>query len=125
MFHSAQRGRRRREKGEEEKAATRGNEDDKTKPFLSRKQRKLALQRGEVVLESNHSSDDKMNHRKASFASELQKQALLAAAEAGFSVGGGAGARRGGHGALRRLAARVVDYQSRKVNVGARVEPCN
>ncbi|CAL6400835.1 predicted protein [Bathycoccus prasinos] len=86
--HSKKRQRRRRmmmsKKGEEENAATRGNEDDKTKPFLSRKQRKLALQRGEVVLESNHSSDDKMNHRKASFASELQKQALLAAAEAGF-----------------------------------------
>ncbi|CAL6397415.1 unnamed protein product [Bathycoccus prasinos] len=86
--HSKKRQRRRRmmmsKKGEEENAATRGNEDDKTKPFLSRKQRKLALQRGEVVLESNHSSDDKKNHRKASFASELQKQALLAAAEAGF-----------------------------------------
>ena len=86
--HSKKRQRRRRmmmsKKGEEEKnAATRGNEDDKAKPFLSRKQRKLALQRGEVVLESNHSSDDKKNHRKASFASELQKQALLAA-EAGF-----------------------------------------
>ena len=47
-------------------------ENDKTKPFLSRKQRKLALQRGEVVLESNHSSDDK------------NTQALLAAAEAAF-----------------------------------------
>jgi hypothetical protein len=86
--HSKKRQRRRRmmmtKKGEEENAATRGNEDDKTKPFLSRKQRKLALQRGEVVLESNHSSDDKKHHRKASFASELQKQALLAAAEAGF-----------------------------------------
>ncbi len=86
--HSKKRQRRRRmmmsKKGEEENAATRGNEDDKTKPFLSRKQRKLALQRGEVVLESNHSSDDKKNHRKATFASELQKQALLAAAEAGF-----------------------------------------
>ena len=86
--HSKKRQRRRRmmmsKKGKEENAATRGNEDDKTKPFLSRKQRKLALQRGEVVLESNHSSDDKKNHRKASFASELQKQALLAAAEAGF-----------------------------------------
>lgn len=86
--HSKKRQRRRRmmmsKKGEEENAATRGNEDDKTKPFLSRKQRKLALQRGEVVLESNHSSDDKNNHRKATFASELQKQALLAAAEAGF-----------------------------------------
>jgi hypothetical protein len=86
--HSKKRQRRRRmmmsKKGEEENAATRGNEDDKTKPFLSRKQRKLALQRGEVVLESNHSSDDKKNHRTASFASELQKQALLAAAEAGF-----------------------------------------
>ena len=68
--HSKKRQRRRRmmmsKKGEEENAATRGNEDDKTKPFLSRKQRKLALQRGEVVLESNHSSDDKKNHRKAS-----------------------------------------------------------
>ena len=86
--HSKKRQRRRRmmmsKKGEEENAATRGNEDDKTKPFLSRKQRKLALLRGEVVLESNHSSDDKKNHRKATFASELQKQALLAAAEAGF-----------------------------------------
>ena len=86
--HSKKRQRRRRmmmsKKGEEENAATRGNEDDKTKPFLSRKQRKLALQRGEVVLESNHSSDDKKNHRKATFASELQKQASLAAAEAGF-----------------------------------------
>ena len=86
--HSKKRQRRRRmmmsKKGEEENAATRGNEDDKTKPFLSRKQRKLALQRGEVVLESNHSSDDKKHHRKASIASELQKQALLAAAEAGF-----------------------------------------
>jgi len=86
--HSKKRQRRRRmmmsKKGEEENAATRGNEDDKTKPFLSRKQRKLALQRGEVVLESNHSSDDKKHHRKATFASELQKQALLAAAEAGF-----------------------------------------
>ena len=86
--HSKKRQRRRRmmmsKKGEEENAATRGNEDDKTKPFLSRKQRKLALQRGEVVLESNHSSDDKKNHREATFASELQKQALLAAAEAGF-----------------------------------------
>jgi hypothetical protein len=86
--HSKKRQRRRRmmmsKKGEEENAATRGNEDDKTKPFLSRKQRKLALQRGEVVLESNHSSDDKKIHRKATFASELQKQALLAAAEAGF-----------------------------------------
>ena len=86
--HSKKRQRRRRmmmsKKGEEENAATRGNEDDKTKPFLSRKQRKLALQRGEVVLEGNHSSDDKKNHRKATFASELQKQALLAAAEAGF-----------------------------------------
>ena len=86
--HSKKRQRRRRmmmsKKGEEENAATRGNEDDKTKPFLSRKQRKLALQRGEVVLESNHSSDDKKNHREATFTSELQKQALLAAAEAGF-----------------------------------------
>ena len=86
--HSKKRQRRRRmmmtKKGEEENAATRGNEDDKTKPFLSRKQRKLALQRGEVVLESNHSGDDKKNHRKATFASELQKQALLTAAEAGF-----------------------------------------
>ena len=74
--HSKKRQRRRRmmisKKGEEENAATRGNEDDKTKPFLSRKQRKLALQRGEVVLESNHSSDDK------------NTQALLAAAEAAF-----------------------------------------
>lgn len=78
--HSKKRQRRRRmmmsKKGEEE--------NDKTKPFLSRKQRKLALQRGEVVLESNHSSDRKKNHHKATFASELQKQALLAAAEADF-----------------------------------------
>ena len=74
--HSKKRQRRRRmmmsKKGEEENAATRGNEDDKTKPFLSRKQRKLALQRGEVVLESNHSSNKK------------NTQALLAAAEAAF-----------------------------------------
>jgi len=78
--HSKKRQRRRRmmmsKKGEEE--------NDKTKPFLSRKQRKLALQRGEVVLESNHSSDRKKNHHEATFASELQKQALLAAAEADF-----------------------------------------
>lgn len=78
--HSKKRQRRRRmmmsKKGEEENAATRGNEDDKTKPFLSRKQRKLALQRGEVVL-----VDGRKNNEAT--ASELQKQALLAA-EAAF-----------------------------------------
>ena len=83
--HSKKRQRRRRmmmsKKGEEENAATRGNEDDKTKPFLSRKQRKLALQRGEVVLESNHSSDDKRTTAKRLLRVSCKSKP---AAEAGF-----------------------------------------